>query len=52
MGHPSFQGPADATVPGTRQAFDHDTYEWLRMVKAKYDPYNDFRVSHNIPPAP
>ena len=27
LGHPNFQGPADATVLGTRQAFDPDTYE-------------------------
>jgi berberine-like enzyme len=49
MGHPSFQGPADATV-GTRQAFDLDTYAWLQTVKAKYHSNNNFRVNHNIPP--
>ena len=52
LGHPSFQGPADATVLGSRQAFDPDTYEWLQRVKAKYDPHNSFRVNHNIPPTP
>jgi hypothetical protein len=35
MGYPSFQGPSDATVLGTRQAFDLDTYAWLQTVKAK-----------------
>jgi hypothetical protein len=50
MGHPNFQGPADATVPGTRQAFDCDTYDQLQATKAKYDPHNIFRVNHNIPP--
>ena len=50
LGHPNFQGPADATVLGTRKAFDPDTYESLQTVKAKYDPHNNFRVNHNIPP--
>ena len=50
LGHPSFQGPADATVLGTRKAFDPDTYESLQTAKAKYDPHNNFRVNHNIPP--
>ncbi|HEY6574502.1 MAG TPA: BBE domain-containing protein, partial [Mycobacterium sp.] len=50
VAQPSFQGPADATVLGTRQAFDPDTYEWLQTVKAKNDPHNSFRVNHNIPP--
>lgn len=49
-GHPNFQGPADATVSGAREAFDPDTYERLQAVKAKYDPHNNFRINHNIPP--
>jgi FAD binding domain/Berberine and berberine like len=50
MDHPSFQGPADATVDGTRHAFTEDAYDRLQAVKAKYDPENIFRVNHNIPP--
>ena len=50
MAHPGFQGPADATVFGTQQAFDHDTYEQLQAMKAKYDPFNNFRINYNIPP--
>jgi hypothetical protein len=50
-GHPNFQGPADATVSGTRHAFAAATYAQLQAVKAKYDHYNNFRVNHNIPPA-
>jgi hypothetical protein len=50
MGHPSFQGPADATVLGTRQAFDLDTDARLQTVKAKCHPNNNFRVNHNISP--
>jgi FAD binding domain-containing protein/berberine-like enzyme len=48
--HPSFQGPADATVEGTRHAFVPDVYDRLQAVKAKFDPDNVFRVNHNIPP--
>ena len=50
MGHPSFQGPADATLPGARRAFDRSTYERLQVAKEKYDPHNIFRTNHNIPP--
>ena len=50
LGSPCFQGPADATVLGTRKAFDPDTYAALQAAKAKYDPHNNFRVNHNIPP--
>lgn len=50
MAHPGFQGPADATVSGTQQAFDPATYEQLQALKAKYDPHNQFRINHNIPP--
>jgi hypothetical protein len=50
--HPSFLGPADATESRTRSAYDHDTYQTLQGVKAKYDPHNMFRTNHNIPPGP
>ncbi|MET0699612.1 MAG: FAD-binding protein [Mycobacterium sp.] len=50
LSHPSFQGPADATVLGTRQAFDRNTYQRLQAAKLKYDPDNLFRINHNIPP--
>lgn len=49
--HPGFQGPADATVSATQQAFDRANYEQLQALKAKYDPYNKFRINHNIPPS-
>jgi FAD/FMN-containing dehydrogenase len=52
MGSPTFQGPADATVAGTRRAYDADTYERLRRVKSEVDPHNIFRINHNIPAAP
>jgi Berberine and berberine like len=42
MVHPSFQCPSDATVLGTRQAFDLDTYARLQTVKANYDPTTTF----------
>ncbi len=48
--HPSFLGPADATMSGTRRAYADDTYQALRAAKAKYDPHNRFRTNHNIPP--
>jgi hypothetical protein len=51
MGHPSFQGPSDATVPyGRARPSISDTYASLQTVKANYDPNNNFRVNHNIPP--
>jgi hypothetical protein len=50
--HPSFLGPGDATESGTRRAYDADTYQMLQAVKAKHDPHNVFRATHNIPPAP
>ena len=46
----NFLTPADATVQGTRIAFDEPTYARLRSVKARYDPRNTFRFNHNIPP--
>jgi FAD/FMN-containing dehydrogenase len=46
----NFLTPADATVQGTRIAFDEPTYARLRSVKARYDPWNIFRFNHNIPP--
>jgi FAD binding domain-containing protein/berberine-like enzyme len=51
MAHPGFQGPSDATVSGTQEAFDPATYERLQALKAKYDPHNEFRINHNIPPS-
>lgn len=50
MASPAFQGPADATQDGVRRAYDADTYQRLRAVKAQYDPDNRFRVNHNIAP--
>jgi hypothetical protein len=46
----NFLTPADATVQGTRMAFDDSTYTRLQGVKARYDPRNMFRLNHNIPP--
>jgi hypothetical protein len=46
----NFRTPADATVQGTRMAFDDCTYTRLQGVKARYDPRNMFRLYHNIPP--
>lgn len=48
--HPSFLGPADATVERTRPAYDRVTYRRLQIVKSKYDPHNMFRTNHNVPP--
>lgn len=48
--HPSFLGPADATILGTRRAYADETYQALRAAKAKYDPHNRFRANHNVPP--
>jgi FAD/FMN-containing dehydrogenase len=47
---PNFLAPSDATVEGTRGAYDDATYERLRSVKTTYDPRNVFRFNHNIPP--
>lgn len=47
---PNFLTPTDATMQGTRIAFDEPTYARLRSVKARYDPRNTFRFNHNIPP--
>lgn len=51
-GHPSFQGPSDATQCGVQCAYDAGVYDHLRAIKRKYDPNNMFRVNHNIPPLP
>jgi hypothetical protein len=40
------------TVSATRRAYDADTYQMLQAVKAKHDPHNVFRATHNNPPAP
>ena len=48
--HPSFQGPADATVEGTRRAFTPDVYDRLQALKVKFNPDKVFRVNHDIPP--
>ncbi|GKU48959.1 oxidoreductase [Mycobacterium montefiorense] len=48
--NPSFVGPADTPEDRTRQAYDPTVYEKLRTAKAIYDPYNRFRLNHNIPP--
>lgn len=49
---PCFMGPSDATVDGTRRAYDPNVYDRLRVVKRHYDPHNRFRLNHNIPPHP
>ncbi|MFD3523892.1 FAD-binding oxidoreductase [Streptomyces sp. NPDC058653] len=48
--HPGFLSPEDATVAGTKEAYDPAVYERLQAAKAIYDPENRFRVNHNIPP--
>jgi FAD/FMN-containing dehydrogenase len=48
--HPGFLSPADATVEGTRKAYDQPTYSRLQAIKTVYDPTNMFRFNHNIPP--
>jgi FAD binding domain/Berberine and berberine like len=49
---PCFMGPSDATVDGTRRAYDPNIYDRLRVAKRHYDPHNRFRLNHNIPPHP
>jgi FAD/FMN-containing dehydrogenase len=34
----------------TRQIYDAEVYDRLQTVKEMYDPYNRFRLNHNIPP--
>jgi FAD/FMN-containing dehydrogenase len=34
-----------------RRAFPGPTWDWLREVKARYDPTNLFRLNQNVPPA-
>jgi hypothetical protein len=48
--NPSFVGPADTPEDRTRQIYDAEVYDRLRTVKEIYDPYNRFRLNHNIPP--
>jgi FAD/FMN-containing dehydrogenase len=46
--YPNFvEEPADASG-----FFDEQTWQWLRRVKATYDPEDLFRGNHHIPPAP
>jgi FAD/FMN-containing dehydrogenase len=43
--------PADETPKRVRAAFGQDRFERLRQIKARYDPDNQFRFNHNVPPA-
>ena len=38
-------------VAFVREAFGAETYQRLRVLKAKYDAHNRFRFSFNIPEA-
>lgn len=40
-----------ADIEQVRRAFDPDDYRRLRELKARFDPDNVFRGTHNIPPA-
>ena len=42
---------ADEGEEGVRAAYPGKTLERLRVVKARYDPTNLFRLNQNIPPA-
>jgi FAD/FMN-containing dehydrogenase len=35
-----------------RAAFGQHNYERLRAIKSAYDPSNQFRSNHNVPPLP
>jgi hypothetical protein len=48
--NPSFVGPADTPEDRTRQIYDAEVYDSLQTVKEIYDPYNRFRLNHNIAP--
>jgi FAD/FMN-containing dehydrogenase len=43
--------PVDETPERVRAAFGQDRFARLRQLKARYDPENQFRFNHNIPPA-
>jgi FAD/FMN-containing dehydrogenase len=47
---PNFLG-ADSDPESVKRAYEDADYERLREIKAAYDPYNLFRINHNIPPA-
>lgn len=50
MTNPSFVGPADTLEDRIRQVYDPAVFDRLQTVKECYDPYNRFRLNHNIPP--
>ena len=35
---------------GAHRAYPEETWDRLREIKRKYDPYNLFHRNHNIPP--
>lgn len=50
MTNPSFVGPADISGGRIRRVYEPEVYDKLQTVKQRYDPYNRFRLNHNIPP--
>jgi FAD/FMN-containing dehydrogenase len=48
-GYVGFLG--DEHEPTIRAAYPGPTWDRLRVLKARYDPDNLFRVNHNIPPS-
>ncbi|MBV8930938.1 MAG: FAD-binding oxidoreductase, partial [Kutzneria sp.] len=43
-------GTTNTSIEAVRRAYDDESYQRLRELKTVYDPYNRFRVNHNIPP--
>jgi hypothetical protein len=47
---PNFLG-ADSDPASVKRAYEETDYKRLQAIKGAYDPGNQFRINHNIPPA-
>ena len=48
--YPNFSGVEDTSAEAVRRGHRPEDFARLRVIKARYDPDNRFRVNFNIPP--